>query len=271
MNLQSRSATSQRAPFLAHLKDKRVLIVGLGSLGSPVAMQLARAGVGTLQLLDSDFLQAGNTVRWAYGLEYVGYSKASALALRLRTDYPYTRVLAERCRIGIDEGDYDRVRSMILEADLVVDASASHPLSNFLSDLCWELNIPYVWLTTTPGARTGVVGRVVSNEDSCWRCYLRAMTDGRVRTPPVTNESEVQPGGCSQPTFVGAGVDSDEIALLASRLALATLSRDVPGGYPDFDWNVAVVDVISDGSSIAPRWTTDPVAPHPDCTVCAPR
>lgn len=263
------NATTQRAPFLAPLADERALIVGLGSLGSPVCVQLARAGVGTLQLLDSDVLQAGNSVRWAYGLEHVGYDKATALALRLAQDYPRTKVLPERLRIGVDSGDYDRLQAMVRAADIVVDASASHRVSAFLSTLCWELGRPYVWLTTTPGARHGAVGRAHRGAYSCWRCFLRAMSAGEVRTPPVADEREVQPGGCSQPTFIGAALDSDEIALLASRLTVATLSRGQPHGYPDFDWNVAIGDLADGGRSIAAQWTTYQVAPRPDCELCA--
>lgn len=174
----------------------------------------------------------------------------------------------ERCRIGIDSGDYERLRSLVASADLIIDASASHPLNAFLSDLCWELNRPYVWLTTTPGGKSGVVGRVISNEHTCWRCYLRAMADGRVHTPAIADRREIQPGGCAQPTFIGAGLDSDEIALLASRLSIATLSRGMTGGYPDFDWNVAVGELFSGEMSTVPQWRTCQVAHHPQCHTC---
>lgn len=260
---------AQRAPFLAHLKDKRALVIGLGSLGSPVVLQLARAGVGTLQILDSDVMEAGNAVRWAVGMEFVGLSKEKALAQRLKADYPYTKTLPERCRIGIDRDDDRRVREMITSADLVVDAAASHPLTAYLSDVCWELNRPFVWLTTTPGAKSGVVGRVVSSQYPCWGCYVRALGDGTIAMPPVADDREVQPGGCGQPTFIGAALDSDEIALLASRLAIATLCRGIEAGYPDMSWDVAVGDVFEGTVSQAPRWRTYPMSRHPACPRCS--
>lgn len=61
------NAWMQRAPVLRPVRAKSALIVGLGSLGSPLTLQLARAGVGVLHLIDCDHLQVGNTIRWALG------------------------------------------------------------------------------------------------------------------------------------------------------------------------------------------------------------
>lgn len=66
-----RETLIQRAPYLRPLRDKSALVVGLGTLGSPLALQLARAGLGQLHLLDSDLLQVGNTIRWGTGLDGV--------------------------------------------------------------------------------------------------------------------------------------------------------------------------------------------------------
>src|SRR3546814_1560625 len=59
-----------RAPSLAPIRARSALVVGLGSLGSPLTLHLARAGIGNLHLVDCDHLQIGNTVRWALGWQY---------------------------------------------------------------------------------------------------------------------------------------------------------------------------------------------------------
>lgn len=263
-----RKALTRRAPFLSPLANKSVLVVGLGALGSPLTLQLARAGVGELHLLDSDYLQVGNTVRWAMGWEYAGLDKASALAWRLGLDHPYTKVLRYGCRIGQHRGDHDLVQQLVNKVDLVIDATAAHRVSHYLADQCWHLRKPYLWLTTTPGSAGGVVGRGLPGSTNCWHCFQRAMTDGRIRLPQDGGTSDVQPGGCSQPTYIGAGLDSDEVSLQASRLAVATLCRGAPDAYPDFAWNGAVVDLIRNGSLVAPEWTTYTWAAHPDCSNC---
>jgi hypothetical protein len=70
---------AQRGGVEAGLSDKRVLIVGCGSLGGSVAMMLAKAGVGCLTLVDKDNLEAANIQRHVLGKEHVGKAKVDAL------------------------------------------------------------------------------------------------------------------------------------------------------------------------------------------------
>ena len=269
-------AYMRRAPSLRPLRIRKVLLFGLGSLGSPVALQLARSGIGQLHLMDSDYLQVGNTVRWALGWQGAGLHKALALKMHIAVNYPLTKVLATDLRLGFPRAtanerpaDYDTLLEAVQEADVVIDASANQRVSNFLADLTTELGKPFLWLTTTPGTAGGVVGRVVPGRTTgCWHCFQRSMADGSIKQPMDLGSINIQPAGCSAATFVGAGIDSDEVALLATRLAVATLMNGEPDCFPDFDWNVAVVDLKQDGISMAPRWTTYPLNKNPSCA-CA--
>jgi molybdopterin/thiamine biosynthesis adenylyltransferase len=269
-------AWMRRAPALLPLRNKSALVVGLGSLGSPLVLQLARAGIGRLHLIDCDHLQVGNTIRWALGWQYAGLDKVASLARHIMQEYPYTEVSGYNVRIGANSrptaqffSDYDLLRTLGSQAEIIVDASANYRVSYFLSDLARELNKPYVWLTTTHGAAGGVVGRIIPNEThGCWHCFQHGLHDKTIGLPQDDGSAEIQPGGCSQPTFIGAGLDSDEIALLASRLSVATLTVGEANGYPDFSWNVAVADLNRDGCSIAPDWTTYPLEVNPACAAC---
>ncbi len=267
----------QRAPSLRPLRAKSALVIGLGSLGSPLVLHLARAGIGKLHLIDYDELQVGNTVRWALGWQYAGLHKASALAMHLAHEYPYTAVDALNMRIGAPspaagDTDYEILRTRYNDVDLIIDATANHRVSHFLADLARRLRKPYLWLTTTHGAAGGVVGRVLPEKaGGCWHCFQHGLGDLSIRTPADSGAAEVQPGGCSQPTFIGAGIDSEEIALLAARLAVATLSIAQPGGYPDFAWDIAVADLNQAGQSIAPEWTPYPLKVNSACAACNPR
>lgn len=269
-------AWMRRAPALRPLRTKSALVVGLGSLGSPLVLHLARAGISELYLVDCDHLQVGNTVRWALGWQYSGLPKVTALATHLWNEYPYTKVEANYVRIGapVEAGeslsDYRLIRSISEKVDLIIDASANHRVSHFLADLAAELNKPYLWLTTTHGGAGGVVGRIVPKKTSgCWHCFQHSLADGSIRLPADAGSDEIQPGGCSQPTFIGAGIDSDEVALLAARVAVATLSSGETGGYPDFTWDVAVGDLARNGNSIAPDWTPYTLATNASCPVCS--
>lgn len=267
-------AWMQRAPSLLPLRTKSALVIGLGSLGSPLCVHLARAGIRQLNVVDCDELQVGNTVRWALGWRYAGLHKASALTAYIEQEYPFTSVRPHGVRIGgIRQGaanlDYQLIRELCKDTDLIIDAAANHRVSHFLADLTQELGKTYLWLTTTHGAAGGVVGRIVPDETGgCWHCFQYGLADGSIKLPADTGANEIQPGGCSQPTFIGAGIDSDEIALLGARLAVATLSKNNANGYPDFLDNVFVADLNRDAQSIAPAWKSYKLLKNMACKVC---
>lgn len=76
------------------LEGARVVCVGVGSLGSTVALQLARSGVGHLTLIDPDHLVSANLGRHVLGADDLGLPKAEALQEKIRKDLPTTEVAA---------------------------------------------------------------------------------------------------------------------------------------------------------------------------------
>lgn len=156
--------------------------------------------------------------------------------------------------------------------DLVIDATANYRVNHLLADMSGVEGKAYVWLSTTPGAAGGVVGRVNPTEtQGCWHCFQHAMSAGEIRYPADNGALDIQPRGCTHPTFVAAGIDSDEVSILASRLAVATLlaQDDGEGQTSDFEWDVAVGDFFSANRRIESRWTTYSLNRHPDCSACA--
>lgn len=264
---------SHRAPFLSPLREKSVLLVGLGSLGSPLAIQLAKAGMKVIHMVDDDFLQMGNSVRWALGSRYAGLLKVVAMGFHIKNEYPYTKAVGHAFRIGAafpQNPDAKTLESLCEEVDLVVDATANFSVSYYLSDLCKYKETPYLWLTTTHGCQGGIVGRVIPGVDQgCWHCFQRSLGDGRISQPKDSGRDDIQPGGCSQSTFIGAGIDSDEVSLMAARLAVATLCRGEQNAYGDFDWNIAVGDFYNENGPISPEWKRSNLEIHPQCSQCS--
>ena len=114
------------------VKAARVGIAGLGGLGSPVAIALARLGVGALVLADFDVVEPSNLNRQQYFVDQLGMSKVDALADTLRRVHPYTalethcvrltphnlpRVFAG-CRVLVEAFDRADQKAMLVETAL---------------------------------------------------------------------------------------------------------------------------------------------------------
>jgi adenylyltransferase/sulfurtransferase len=122
------------------LKAARILLVGAGGLGSPAALYLAAAGVGTLCIVDHDCVELSNLQRQVlYDTADVGAPKAEAAARRLRALNPGTRVDARLLRV-----DAGNVLELVAGHDLVVDGSDRLPTRYLVADACVLAGKPLV-------------------------------------------------------------------------------------------------------------------------------
>ncbi len=134
------------------LRDARVLLVGMGGLGCPVALYLAAAGVGTLQLVDDDVVSLSNLQRQVlYTENEVGLPKVACAARRLTALNSEVRVLPYPTRIT----SAAEAEAMIADTDIVVDACDNFATRYLLSDACARLGKPLVY-----GAVSGFEGQV---------------------------------------------------------------------------------------------------------------
>ena len=114
------------------LKAARVLCIGAGGLGSPAAMYLAAAGVGTIGLVDEDTVDVSNLQRQIiHGTTDVGRSKLDSATDRLREINPYTRIEAHGVRFG-EQNALDLVSAY----DVVVDGTDNFPTRYLVNDAC---------------------------------------------------------------------------------------------------------------------------------------
>ncbi len=112
------------------LKRARVLCVGAGGLGSPLALYLAAAGIGTLGLVDFDTVDLSNMQRQVlYGSDDIGKPKLAAAVQRLRQLNPHTRVVPHALRL-----DAGNVMSVLDRYDIVVDGSDNFATRYLVND-----------------------------------------------------------------------------------------------------------------------------------------
>ena len=114
----------------AKLEQARVLIVGLGGLGSPVMQYLAGAGVGYLGLVDADVLDASNLHRQPiYGLSDVGRPKAELARAAIAAINPTVQVETHAARFNADNA-----LDLIRRHDVVVDCSDNFRTKYLIND-----------------------------------------------------------------------------------------------------------------------------------------
>jgi len=123
------------------LRAARVLVVGVGGLGSPSSLYLAAAGVGTLGLAEFDAVDASNLQRQVlFGTRQVGQSKLEAAAARLTDLNPHVRI--ERFPGRVTSAT---ARETLASFDLVVDGTDNFPTRYLLNDACALLGKPLVY------------------------------------------------------------------------------------------------------------------------------
>lgn len=112
------------------LKRAKVLCIGAGGLGSPVALYLAAAGIGALGLVEDDTVDLSNIQRQIlYGSSDIGRLKIQAAAERLQQLNPHTEVICHALRL-----DADNVMSIIDNYDVVVDGSDNFATRYLVND-----------------------------------------------------------------------------------------------------------------------------------------
>ncbi len=124
----------------ARLAGARVLLVGAGGLGSPAALYLAAAGVGTLGIVDHDDVDRSNLQRQILHTDArVGMAKTESARATIAALNPTTRIETWRTRLRSDNID-----EILAGHDLVVDGSDNFPTRYLVNDACVKLGLPNV-------------------------------------------------------------------------------------------------------------------------------
>ncbi len=152
-----------------HFLESRVLIVGMGGLGCPVAVYLAAAGIGSLRLIDFDEVEISNLQRQIAHFETdVGKSKVQSVAETLHQLNSSISVSTRNERL-----DAESLAEEVGAVDIVVDATDNFATRFAINRACVEARKPLV-----SGAAIGLTGQVSvfdsrNDESPCYRCLYR--------------------------------------------------------------------------------------------------
>jgi molybdopterin/thiamine biosynthesis adenylyltransferase len=219
------------------LDASRVLVIGVGGLGSPAAMALADAGVGTIGLVDPDRVEPSNLHRQPLYTEAdIGRSKVEAAAARLRSRHPGLEV--ETAAVRFDAGSI----SLLGGFDVVLDGTDSVAAKFDVNDAAVAAGLPLV--------HAGAIGwqaqllTILPGTSACYRCLFE-------EPPPPDEVASCQEAGVLGPAVVLAGT-------LQAGEALRLLS----GAAPSFADRLLAIDTRTG------TWRRIAVRRRPGCPAC---
>ncbi|MEW5825269.1 MAG: HesA/MoeB/ThiF family protein [Candidatus Bipolaricaulota bacterium] len=148
------------------LRRARALVVGVGGLGSPVALYLAAAGLGTLHLVDADRVSVSNLQRQiVHGTATVGRPKPESAAVRLADLNPATLLELTMARFSSANA-----RTLVRDADIVVDGTDNLKTRFLINEACLERGIPFVYGAVSQ--YEGQTGVLCLSGGPCYRCLF---------------------------------------------------------------------------------------------------
>ena len=146
----------------------RALIVGCGALGTVLANNLARAGVGYLRIVDRDFVEGNNLQR------QVLFDELDALASMPKAEASARQLRRVNSAIEIDartmDVNTDNVEELLDGVDLVLDGTDNFETRYLLNDACLKLDKP--WIYSGVIAAYGVTMTILPGDTACLRCVF---------------------------------------------------------------------------------------------------
>lgn len=220
------------------LKSSRALIVGLGGLGSPVALYLAAAGVGELHLADFDSVDLTNLQRQViHDSQSIGQAKVDSAMARLTAINPEVTLVAHRTAL-----DVDSLNAAVQGVDLVLDCSDNFSTREAVNAVCVAVGKPLV-----SGAAIRLEGQLSvfdprRAESPCYHCLYGHGSEAELT--------------CSE-----AGVIGPLVGLVGSLQALEALKLLAGFGEP-LVGRLLLIDALST------RFRELKVRRDPACSVC---
>ena len=181
-------------PLQESLSMKRVVIIGCGSVGAPIAQHLAMAGVGHLRLVDPEVLSWANVGRHPLGAEHVGDNKAKALAQKLQLSYPHAEIRG----FDLSYAEFQSKEvSLLADADLIICATADWEVESLLNlqHTHGEIAAPVLCTWTEPHACAGHAVFLPSTSP-CLQCGMTLQGNARIALTvwPRDTETRAEPG-----------------------------------------------------------------------------
>lgn len=232
-------------PFadFSELKEKKILIVGVGGLGAVSAEILTRCGVGRIVIMDYDTLEEGNLNRLIYNTSQVGKKKVDALEVHLKKANPDVRVVGHPFDITDGKG-YDLFVEEVGKSDVVLGCVDTFHVRLFMNSQCVKAGKPLVDGGASTDGVNGSVHVVIPGKTPCFRCNRPALGETAREEAQKPERAREATGVChftSLPTTMGivSSLQCQEtLKLLLSfgHIASYLMYHGLEGVLERYDW-----------------------------------
>lgn len=205
--------TQRNVPGMKTLENKKIIVVGCGTIGGYLADMLVKAGAGAgtgeLILVDSDILHASNLGRHRLGFPYVDKKKSDALTQELKICMPDANIRSL---------PVDAHTANLSKADLIIDATGEQTVSDFLAAEHTATDQLCVWIEGPGVAVRALIRR--NGHEACIQCLTRYIRDGEY-SATVEDMPKVYAGqGCENEYVPFPASVSMQAACLASEMVM---------------------------------------------------
>jgi molybdopterin/thiamine biosynthesis adenylyltransferase len=222
------------------LLDAKVLLLGAGGLGSPSALYLAAAGVGTIGLVDDDIVDASNLQRQViHNTDRIGMPKTESARIAIEALNPDVDVIEHNGRLGPDN-----VIELLSAYDVIVDGADNFPTRYLLNDASVRLKKPVVSASIL--SFDGQISTFIPFEGPCYRCLYP--------TPPPAELA---------PSCGAAGVLGVLPGIMGMLQALEVFKLVTGAGQP-------LIGRLLLFEALGTEFTELKVRRDPDCPICGP-
>ena len=226
------------------LAVRKVAIVGCGSLGSKIAVTLARSGVGRFLLVDDDLFLPDNLVRHDLDWRDVGTHKAQSVARRIELVNPAARYSIRSVRLGGQEssGAIETLIKSLAECDLIVDATADASVFNYLCAVVAISKKPMVWAEIFGGGFGGLIARHRPSTEPDPASMRRAIENWCADQGKVLPRPAHRYGGEPDAPAIADDADVTVMAGHAARMAIDLLIPRDPSMFPNSVYMVGLAE-----------------------------
>lgn len=222
----------------AGMANKRVAIIGCGSMGSKVAASMVRSGVKKFMLVDGDVLKAGNLARNDLDWSAVGAHKVDGVTVRLRAINPAVDVQSWIGRLGGQHStsSLESCLRMLSACDLIVETTGSGQGFGIAAAVATQDQLPMVWGRVFGGGfggylarcRPGIEAPPLDVRHEIWEW----MTDPSQPKPPEDSHLDYGAEADDQAAMVADDADVSVISAHLARMALDMLRPVDASDYP---------------------------------------